>query len=99
MNPDDQARVSDMLHEYETALVKAAPLATENEQQLYTLHLDELRRLRELLVADAPTAAIVDLLMTERRAYGWAYLSGALGERAEQCFYVVMATFRCDVTS
>jgi hypothetical protein len=91
MHPDDKANDGDLIRDYETRLGAAALLATDSEQRLYALHLDELRTLKSLLASDAPADAVSELLRRERRAYGWSYLSGAHGERAERAFYALMA--------
>ena len=99
MKLSDQARVGDLLRDYETALVEGTSLATENERRLYTIHLDACRRLRDLLAVASPIADVVELLMQDQRAYGWSYLSGTHGERAERSFYAVKAMFCPDATS
>jgi len=79
----------ELIAEYRASLLAGQGLAPEGERSLYTLHLAELKSLEELLDRSASPEAIFKFISTERRSFGWSYLSGAHGEQVEKRFHAL----------
>ncbi|MDO8772341.1 MAG: hypothetical protein Q7K57_27295 [Burkholderiaceae bacterium] len=82
---------SDLASQYKEALVAGAKLAPPSEHDLYSLHLREFDLLCSLVDSGAPSETIAAKISSERRAFGWSYLSGTHGERAETAFHAFAA--------
>ncbi len=63
-----------------------AATSRAEDRSLYGGHLARAAELFALLVHGADEQRISDWMETERHAFGWAYLSGAAGEAAENAF-------------
>ena len=81
--------ISDLVATYRSVLKESEPLAPPEEQRLYSHHSEELARLSSLLDARAPSADIAAVVAGERRAFGWAFLSGEHGARVEHAFHLL----------
>jgi len=81
-----------LLAEYRAALVEGSGLAPPEEQSLYALHSRELEQLVALTSSAAGSAQIASLLASERRAFGWSFLSGEHGARVERAFHALAAS-------
>jgi hypothetical protein len=79
----------ELIEKYREAIAAGEASAPEAERALYALHREALGQLVQLIAAGASEQAIGDLIATERRAFGWSYLSGELGERTENAFQAV----------
>jgi len=79
--------ISALVATYRSVLQESEPLAPPEEQRLYSHHSGELSRLSSLLHAQAPSADIAAVVAGERRAFGWAFLSGEHGARVEHAFH------------
>ena len=75
-----------LVSEYRAALVTGAALAPAEEVRLYALHSESLDQLVALAGRPALGSELSSLLAKERRAYGWSFLSGEHGARAERAF-------------
>lgn len=81
--------ISTLVATYRSVLQESEPLAPPEERRLYSRHREELARLSALLDAQAPSADIAALVAGERRAFGWAFLSGEYGARVERAFHLL----------
>jgi len=80
---------SALLATYRQALAEARPHAPPSEESLYALHMREAERLAGLLETGASSHAVAELIGSERRSFGWAYLSGTYGDRVERAFHAL----------
>lgn len=81
--------ISALVATYRSVLQESEPLAPPEEQRLYSHHSEDLARLSSLLDAQASSADIAALVAAERRAFGWAFLSGEHGARVEHAFHLL----------
>jgi hypothetical protein len=81
--------ISSLVAMYRSVLQESEPLAPPEEQRLYFHHSNELARLSSLLDVQASSADIAALVAGERRAFGWAFLSGEHGARVESAFHLL----------
>ena len=73
--------------EYRAALAAGAAKASPQERDLYALHERAVDQLLTTALDDSSTKAqLLALLQTERRAFGWSYLSGEAGAQVEASF-------------
>lgn len=63
-----------------------------SERPLYTLHLAQAAVLFSLVQRGASPEAVREKFAEEERAFGWSYLSGSEGEKAEAAFQAVVQT-------
>lgn len=82
-------KIEQLLEEYRCALSSGVVDAPADERGLYELHMQSLEQLAALLSADSPAGAIAVAVASERRSFGWSYLSGAGGERVERAFHTL----------
>ncbi len=78
-----------LLSQYREALAAAEVAAPESERSLITSHGAALAALTELLTDGAADEAILSLVRSERRSFGWSFLSGSAGEAAERAFHAL----------
>lgn len=81
--------ISELLTNYRRALAEARSFAPSSEESLYGMHVRESERLAGLLEVEASCSAIAELVASERRSFGCAYLSGVYGERVESAFHAL----------
>ncbi len=83
-----------LLAEYRAALVEGAGLAPPEEQSLYASHSRELEQIVALASIASGLGQLAALLATERRAFGWSFLSGEHGARVESAFQALAAALK-----
>jgi len=77
--------VVDLMQQYRDRLDAAASQCPEAERTLYALHRNALGELEEAL-ARGSRPEVLRILATERRAFGWSFLSGTAGGEVEGAF-------------
>jgi len=80
-----QPLVVELMQQYRARLEAAASQCPEAERSLYALHRKALGELEEALTQGA-RPEILRILATERRAFGWSFLSGNGGDATESAF-------------
>lgn len=80
-----QNLVADLMQQYRRLLEAAAPQCPEAERSLYELHRKALGELEEAL-AEGSRSEVLRILATERRAFGWSFLSRDAGGEIETAF-------------
>ena len=86
--PGLMARFETLLEYYRAALTAAEADSPASELQLYRAHWSALNRLEQALSTDSRTEAL-RVVSEQRRAFGWSYLSGEGGRRAESAFHAL----------
>jgi hypothetical protein len=81
--------IAALIAEYRATLQASEPLAPLEERRSYAHHIQELSQLCSLLSAGAPSSSIAAVVVGERRAFGWSFLSGEHGARVEQAFHLL----------
>lgn len=81
--------IAALIAEYRATLQASEPLAQPEERHLYAHHLQELSQICTLLSAGASSSSIAAVVASERRAFGWSFLSGEHGARVERAFHLL----------
>jgi len=75
------------LAQYIAELDAAASACTRAEDRhMYQSHLAEAARMFVALSSAEPLAQVLPLVESEAHGYGWGFLSGSSGEKAEAAF-------------
>lgn len=79
--------LEEALATYVGALKNGADRTTmANDRPTYEQHLAATARMLAALHEDPSLVALREVVASERRAYGWGYLSGDAGAEAERAF-------------
>jgi hypothetical protein len=76
---------SEQLTEYLDALRSGIVVSPTSEHAMYLQHTKALEEIT-VLISQSNTAGVLALLEAESRNFGWSFLSGPAGERAEVAF-------------
>jgi hypothetical protein len=77
--------VATLVQNYEQALAAAATAAKPEERSLYSLLMQEFRKL-QLGLRASDSAAIQESLVSQEQLFGRSFLTGKTGETAELAF-------------
>jgi hypothetical protein len=80
-----QKAALNLLQDYRARLEAGAMHALASERQLYALHVKAADDLGQAL-AQGSFNDILRIVASERRAFGWSFLSGSHGAAAESAF-------------
>jgi hypothetical protein len=86
----EQNPTFDLLQLYRARLSAGAAQSPETEKSLYALHQKALDELENSMRKNAREDAL-RIVQGERRAFGWSFLSGDLGNQAERAFNTLAA--------
>ncbi len=83
----------DLIAEYREELESALAIEQGQERIYYVRHKAILDKIEPLIGNSANVESIQTLIAMEHRSFGWAYLSGDHGSRAETAFNALANSF------